>query len=262
MSRVLTLKNTWARLWGRSRAENSNREVESYSEIVNDIGNIRSHTMLTHPRLVSLHQQVQSCEKRNIPGAFVECGTWKGGAVGLMALSNLRYSATRRMLHLFDSFEGIPEPNGAIDGSLAIEQVMSVHGGLEGQLVAVKGFYEKFGGSVGTLEDNRCLLENKIGYPAEFIRYHQGWFQDTVPTAATIIGPIAILRLDGDWYASTKVCLDHLYPKVVFGGFVIVDDYGTYDGCRKAVDEYRALHGIQSTFEKIDDSAYTWMKAE
>ena len=260
MGLIITFKNSWTRLRGGNRRESSDLEVVSDLEIENDIDNIRSCTMLTHPRLVCLHQQVQSCEKRNIPGAFVECGTWKGGAVGLMALANLRFGTARRMLHLFDSFEGIPEPDEAVDGPLAVEQVQSVHGGVSGRLVAVQGLYEKFAGSVGTLEDNRCLLENKIGYPAEFIRYHQGWFQDTVPTAAAIIGPIAILRLDGDWYASTKVCLDYLYPKVVSGGFVIVDDYGTYDGCRKAVDDYRVAHSIRSALDKIDSSAYAWIK--
>lgn len=175
-----------------------------------------------------------------------------------MALANLRHGKGRRRLHLFDSFEGIPEPDAAVDGALAVEQVQSVNGGVGGRLVAVQGLYEKYAGSVGTLEDNRRLLEQEIGYPAEFIRYHRGWFQDTVPADAGLIGPIAILRLDGDWYASTKVCLDHLAPRVARGGFIIVDDYGTYDGCRKAVDEYRAAKGVRSALVKIDSSAYAW----
>ncbi len=244
----------WA--WWRGR----DRMMAGSAEIEEDIARVRAFTMLTHPRLVNLHRQVETCEKRKIPGAFVECGTWKGGAVGLMALANLRHGKARRILHLFDSFEGIPEPDAAVDGSLAVEQVRSVQGGVDGRLVAVQGLYEKFAGSVGTLEDNRRLLEKEIGYPAEFIRYHRGWFQETVPADAGAIGSIAILRLDGDWYASTKVCLDHLYPRVVPGGFVIVDDYGTYEGCRKAVDEYREAKGIRSALGKIDSSAYAWVK--
>ncbi len=236
--------------------------LSSSPEIEKDISRIRANTMLTHPRLVSLHNQVRECETRNIPGAFVECGTWKGGAVGLMALANLRFGATRRMLHLFDSFVGIPEPDAKVDGALAITQVQSVQGGVAGRLVAVEGLYEKFAGSVGTLQDNQLLLENDISYPSKFIRYHQGWFQDTVAKSALTIGPIAILRLDGDWYASTKVCLEHLYPNVVRGGFVILDDYGTYDGCRKAVDEFRQDHNICSPMEKIDRSACVWTKWE
>ena len=252
------LRNRWARLW-RSRAAGPEKTPTS-PEIEADILRVRGHTMLTHARLVSLHRQVEACEKQGVPGAFVECGTWKGGAVGLMALANLRYGKERRMLHLFDSFEGIPEPDAAVDGPLAVEQVQSVNGGVGGRLVAVPGLYEKFAGSVGTLADNQFLLEKEIGYSAEFIRYHRGWFQDTVPADAGTLGPIAILRLDGDWYASTKVCLDHLYPRVVSGGFVIVDDYGTYDGCRKAVDEYRAAQGVGGALVKIDSSAYAWTK--
>ena len=261
LDRIFSL---FARVGKQSKAEEGayRRHPLSTPEIEEDIALVRANTMLTHPRLISLHQQVRACERQKIKGAFVECGTWKGGAVGLMALANLRYGGTRRMLHLFDSFEGIPEPDASVDGALAVEQVLSVQGGIEGRLVAVQGLYEKYAGSVGTLQDNQQLLEKTIGYPVEFIRYHRGWFQDTVPTVCDTIGPIAILRLDGDWHASTKVCLDHLYPNVVSGGFVIVDDYGTYDGCRKAVDDYRQAHHIHNTLEKIDNSAYFWIKAE
>ncbi len=233
----------------------------SSPEIEEDIGRVRANTMLPHSRLVSLHRQVQSCEKRNLRGAFVECGTWKGGAVGLMALANLRHGATRRTLHLFDSFQGIPEPDPAVDGAKAMEEVEAVGCHPTGQLKTVEGYYEKFATGTGTLENNRHLLEQTIGYPLEYLHYHIGWFQDTVPAVAETIGPIAILRLDGDWHASTKVCLDHLYPQLVPGGFVILDDYGTYDGCRKAVDDYRAAHNIRSALEKIDSVACTWINA-
>ena len=262
MSRLPKTKAMWGWLYRRLfLVRGAANTVETTAGIEQAIAEVRPNTMLTHPRLVSLYRQVEECEKRELQGAFVECGTWKGGAVGLMALANLRHGTARRMLHLFDSFEGIHEPDAAVDGPLAVSQVLSVQGGVGGRLVAVQGLYEKFAGSVGTLEDNRNLLEKKIGYPVEFISYHKGWFQDTVPTATVTIGPIAILRLDGDWYVSTKICLDHLYPKVVPGGFVIVDDYGTYDGCRKAVDEYRATHGIRAMLERIDSSAFVWIKA-
>ncbi len=82
------------------------------------------------------------------------------------------------------------------------------------------------------------FLEQRIGYDPAHLIYHKGWFQDTLPIADT--PEIAVLRLDGDWYASTRVSLKHLYDRVVPGGFVIIDDYGCYDGCRKAVDEFLA----------------------
>ena len=78
--------------------------------------------------------------------------------------------------------------------------------------------------------------------------------------AAPAIGPIAILRLDGDWYASTKICLEHLYDQVVSGGFVIVDDYGTYEGCRKAVDEFLAARGLHVFLSHVDPDCRYWIK--
>jgi hypothetical protein len=106
-------------------------------------------------------------------------------------------------------------------------------------LVPLKGIYDQFGGH-GTIDECRTLLERIIGYDGSQIHYHQGWFQETLPSQASAIKNIAILRLDGDWYASTKVSLDYLFEKVVPGGFVVIDDYGSYDGCRKAVDEFLA----------------------
>jgi O-methyltransferase len=208
--------------------------------------------MVPYARLVTLYQQVIFCETWNIPGCFVECGTWKGGAVGLMALGNLEAGATRRHLHLFDSFEGIPEPDVSIDGEKAVQQVVSIGGRAKGRLMPVAGFYEKYAGGVGTLEENRSLLEEVIGYDPSFLHYHKGWFQNTLPEAAPDLGSVAILRLDADWYASTKICLEHLYDNVVSGGFVIIDDYGCYEGCKKAVDEFMKRRGVRAYLNHID----------
>lgn len=163
-----------------------------------------------------------------------------------MALANLRHGAERRCLHLFDSFQDLCEPDASVDGARALEQMRGLAKGeigTSGALRPMRGVYDAFGGP-GTLEGNRQLLERTIGYDAGHIRYHVGWFQDTVPRAAGEIGDIAILRLDGDWYHSTVVCLEHLYPRVVRGGFVIIDDYRYYAGCTKAVEEYLRQHGI------------------
>lgn len=223
------------------------------------ISRIRPFTMLPAERLIALYQQAAHCEKAGLPGAFVECGVWKGGSVALMALANLDQGAARRDLHLFDSFTDICEPDQAVDGERAVREVKawSKDGGTSGKLAPVAGFYDSMGGA-GTLEGNKALLEKTVGYPAEKIHYHVGWFQDTLPEAR--IPEIAILRLDGDWYASTKVCLEHLYDKVVPGGFVIIDDYGAYEGCRKAVDEFRRNKGITAYLHHIDGESRYWIK--
>jgi hypothetical protein len=227
------------------------REANEKIEIV------RQHTMLPYTRLYSLYDQAVYCETEDIPGSFVECGTWKGGAVGLMALANLAHGQARRHIHLFDSFVGIPEPDEAVDGPKAINEAKQAGGGTQGRLEALTGLYE----SAGTLEDNRQLLEVTIRYDPGYLHYHQGWFQDTLPRKAGQTGEIAILRLDGDWYASTKVCLEYLFHRVVSGGFVIIDDYGRYDGCKKAVDEFLRSEGIRTYLHRIDSEGRYLVKA-
>jgi O-methyltransferase len=235
---------------------------ELEAEATECIRMVRDNTMLSKRRLVTLYQQVAYCEEHNIPGAFVECGVWKGGAAGVMALANLRTATQRRHLHLFDAFQEICEPDAAVDGERAlceVKEFTGMAGNDKGKLHSLSGIYDRFGGP-GTLEDNQKLLEKLISYPREFIHYHVGWFQNTLPVDHQGIGQIAILRLDGDWYASTKVCLEYLFDKVVTGGVVIIDDYGTYDGCRRAVDEFIKLHRIQAYLAPIDSDCRFFVK--
>jgi O-methyltransferase len=204
---------------------------------------VRKNTMLPYINLVTLYEQVLFCEKSRIDGDFVECGVWKGGAVGLMALGNLRSGYARRHLHLFDAFEEICAPDIELDGEEVIKEVERILGRKapsKGELVPLKGIYDKFGGP-GDITSCQDLIEKTIKYPSGFVNYHKGWFQNTVPVMANRIEKIAILRLDGDWYESTKICLDYLYDKVVPGGFIIFDDYGLYSGCKKAIDDFFKL---------------------
>ena len=224
------------------------------------IARIRQNTMVVREGLVSLYEQAVYCESAGIAGDFVECGVWKGGSVGLMALANLQHGNSRRTLRLFDSFEGICEPDAAVDGERALREVKEYAsgGGSDGRLVPLDGFYDSMGG-VGTQADCKKLLEGDLAYPAEHIRYHAGWFQDLMPEVAPQIGQIAILRIDGDWYSSTKTCLDHLLGKVVRGGFVIIDDYGTYDGCRKAVNESLGGYPVRPFLHRVSDEIRYWI---
>lgn len=193
----------------------------------------------------------------------MECGVWKGGSVGLMVLANLKYSKKKRHIHMFDIFDDICEPDPSVDGDIAIKQIAKLAGvspdSFKGRLQSVKGAYDSHGGH-GTVEVVKELMEDKIGYDKEFLHYYKGWFQETIPNAVGDIREIAILRLDGDWYASTKVCLNFLYDKVVPGGFVIIDDYGTYEGCRKAVDEFREKQGIQNFLNHVNQDCRYWIK--
>jgi O-methyltransferase len=209
------------------------------TEANNNIKIIRDYTMASYPCLVTLWQQAKYLELNQIEGDYVECGVWKGGSVALMALNNLYYSSKRRNLYLFDSFTNICEPDREVDGEKAVKQALewSKKGGVDGSLVPLDGFYDQFGGH-GTKSACQEIIENKVGYTKERVHYFEGWFQETFPKYNNQIQKIALLRLDADWYASTKICMDYFYDKVVDGGIVIIDDYGTYEGCKKAIDEF------------------------
>ena len=206
------------------------------------------YSMMPVVNLATLYEQAVYCEKFQIAGDFVECGVWKGGAVGMMAAANLKHGKQRRDLHLFDAFDDICEPDPEKDGAFAVADVKKLSNGKvdpKGTVEAMTGFYDQFGGH-GTIDTCQELLTQKLKYPKENIIYHKGWFQNTVEHDAKNISAIAVLRLDGDWYDSIKICLDHLYPKVTKGGLVVIDDYGYYEGCTKAVDEYLREHQIKT----------------
>lgn len=108
------------------------------------------------------------------------------------------------------------------------------------------------GVNVADLETVRRLLVDDIGYPAASLFIHPGWFQHTLPSVAPDLGPIALLRVDGDWYDSTRVVFECLYDQVVSGGLVVIDDYGHFSGCRKATDEFMTAKGITSYLHYVD----------
>ena len=208
---------------------------------------VRRHTMTSPERCRNLWDLCQVVAVKNVPGCLVECGVWRGGSAGLMTLA-MRHAGQTRPLHLFDSFEGLPEP-GDKDGEIAV-----AYSGGKGS-GALKSVHKCEAG----LEDVRQFLHQQLDVPQDLIHYHVGWFQNTVPGDAALVGKIAVLRLDGDWYESTRVCLEHLYPVLQPGGVLILDDYYCWEGCRKATDEYRENHGITAPMIKVDaDCAYWW----
>jgi O-methyltransferase len=228
---------------------NASYGYDDEADIKAAVRRVRSHTMTSFERLATLWQQVRYLDRAAIQGGLVECGTWRGGAVGMMALAHMAGSTPTRTLHLFDSFEGLPRPTST-DGAAASRYAA---GRTDGSLDAI-------GACEGPLDDNRDLLERQLGYPRDLLSYHVGWFQDTLPSAVDGIGPIALLRLDGDWYESTKVCLQALEPLVVPGGIVVIDDYGHWEGCRVAVDEYLEANPPPLLLSHVDYTARYWIK--
>lgn len=168
--------------------------------------------------------------KRRVPGDFVECGVAQGGCSALMATVG-RLAVPSKRMWLFDSFEGLPSPT-ADD----YDQNRKSTGNHVRPLVR--------GSCLGTREQVDSLLFSCFRFDRNSTFLVKGWFQHTLPVHKERIGPIALLRIDGDWYESTKCCLDNLYDSVSPGGYVIVDDYGVCFGCQRAVHEFFVRKGI------------------
>lgn len=206
------------------------------------------YTLTGVPRLLALIDAVRYCVTRPIPGAFVECGVWRGGSVLAMVLQLRELRVTDRDLYLYDTFEGMTAPT-EVDTSAFEQPALEKWRWAEdeglppwGELLA-DDFNE---------HAVRSLLVS-AGYPATRMRLVKGPVEQTLPAGAP--GDIALLRLDTDWYESTLHELQHLYPRLSPGGVLIVDDYGHWEGCRRAVDEYFSSHAPPLLFSRIDYTA-------
>ena len=196
---------------------------------------VRPYTMCSNARLRGLHRSIRYVVGREIPGDIVECGAAQGGSAALMALT-LRNLKARRKMWLFDTFEGLPAPT-ADDPDFEWADLFT-------------------GTCIGTLEEVLALFKKlDVLSDVEFVK---GLFQDTLPTAPIV--QIAVLHIDGDWYDSVKTCLEHLYDKVVSGGVIQFDDYGYWQGARRAVDEFLNKRQIRARLQRIDYSGRILIK--
>lgn len=204
----------------------------------------KPYTLTSLERMYAVYQAVEHVVRAGIPGDWVECGVWKGGSSMAAALSLLHLGQSDRALWLYDTFEGMTPPDELdrdYDGQLA-----------QARLDQAKKSGGESRWAVG-LDAVREAMDS-TGYPAEQVRYVPGKVEDTLSHDHPQDMPerIAVLRLDTDWYASTKHEMEHLYPRLIPGGVLIIDDYGHWQGCRKAVDEYFAEHGIQMLLTRQD----------
>ena len=200
------------------------------------LNKVRPYTLVPTESLVDLARQVYAVLAYEIPGDFVECGVWRGGASFLIA-TLLREAGVRdRKVWLFDSFEGIPAPE-AIDGPAAIAWASDTQSP------------NYFNNLRVTLEDvQRSAADLGLSSYTEFVK---GWFEDTLSLNRERIGPIAVLRIDCDWYASVRCCLDKLYDQVADGGFIVLDDYYAFDGCALATHEFLGRRGLTQRIESV-----------
>lgn len=205
-------------------------------------------SMLPLVRLDNLQFCITDVVQHGVPGDLVETGVWRGGATIFMRAMLKIFDVTDRSVWVADSFEGLPEPD-AKKFPLEAKAYKSA---------AMTKYYNQF--AVGVEEVQRNF--EAYGMLDEQVKFLKGWFKDTLPSAP--IESIAVLRLDGDYYESTRDALTNLYKKVSVGGYVIIDDYGeeSWTYCRKAVEEFRLEHSIADPMIRVDKPCVFWRKTK
>ena len=206
-------------------------------------------TMTSLERRAGLLGAIDHVVRHRVPGAIVECGVWRGGSMMAAALALMARGDTSRELWLYDTYTGMSEPTAA-DASHRGESAAA-------QLARTKrgqGVWCEAG-----LDDVRANLLS-TGYPKERIHFVEGKVEDTIP--ASLPGTTALLRLDTDWYESTRHELVHLYPLLSRHGVLVIDDYGHWQGAKKAVDEFFAARAEPAFLHRVDYTARLLVKHE
>jgi O-methyltransferase len=191
-----------------------NKPVETEKKISYFYEKYKNYTMIP-PQTFNENISLVS-EFKNLEGDFVECGVWKGG----MAAAIAEFLGEDREYYLYDSFEGLPDVK-PIDGKAAKKWQEDK---------TSDWYFDNCNADINFAKEAMQLAN------VSNVHITKGWFENTLPLHPN--RPIAILRLDADWYDSTMQCLDSLYPKLIEGGVIIIDDYYTWEGCSKAVHDY------------------------
>ncbi|HET6437338.1 MAG TPA: TylF/MycF/NovP-related O-methyltransferase [Anaeromyxobacter sp.] len=205
---------------------------------------IRPYTMLSEQRLFSLFTLAKRACAEGIPGNFLECGVAAGGSSALLAYVIKRYSPTPRRLFSFDTFSGMPPPTSADRDGLRDAEATGW-------------------GTGSCAAPERSVHEacTRVG-AAEVLTSVKGLFEQTLPAWRDRVGMVALLHLDGDWYASTRDILTNLYDRLSNGALLQVDDYGHWEGCRKALHEFEASRGVHFALSQIDGTGVWFQRPD
>lgn len=220
---------------------NNTFPVDFSKEDIETFRVVQPYTGTSPERVYALIQAVKYIARHNIPGDVVECGVWKGGSIMTVARTLLQVGHTKKALYLFDTFEGMTAPTDVDVDPRGVK--------------AADQFEEA---KVRESSQNWCYapleeVKNAVystGYARDKFRFVRGKVEETLPKQAP--EAISLLRLDTDWYESTRHELIHLFPRLSRGGVLIIDDYGDWQGARKAVDEYISEHNIPILLNRID----------
>lgn len=198
-----------------------------------------AETMSGLRRLDNVEECVADVVRQGVPGDLIEAGVWRGGTTILMRGLLAAYGDDERKVWAADSFQGLPKPNA---------QTFPADAGLD-----YTGHTELWVG-----EQQVRANFARYGLLDDRVEFLPGWFKDTLPGAP--VERLAVMRLDGDLYESTLDALDALYPRLSVGGYCIIDDYGALEACRRAVDDYRATHGITEELRPVDWTGAYWQR--
>jgi O-methyltransferase len=223
---------------------NPSARADLEPEFLRHYESCRPYTMTSLARMYGLYTAVRYAVEEQVPGDIVECGVWRGGSSMLAALTLLSYGEQTRSLFLYDTFAGMVEPT-AVDGEMA----------RRGWIASLAR--DDSGWCFSPLDEVRRNMLT-TGLSADRVKFVQGKVEDTIP--ATSPAQISVLRLDTDWYESTKHELEHLYPLLAPGGVLILDDYGFWEGARRAVDEYFGEHPPRPLLTRLDSCARVGVK--
>lgn len=210
----------------------------------------KEYTKTTKERMYVLYKAVRYVVDANIPGDFVECGVWRGGSAMIIAYTLREIGVSDRKIYLYDTFEGMSEPTER-DFELLNPTNTATHKWKKNQS---SGYNQWCFASLLEVKENMHMT----GYPMDNIVFVKGKVEDTIPKHVPTT--ISLLRLDTDWYESTKHELVHLYPLITKHGVLIIDDYGCWAGSKKAVDEY--FFGRPILLNRIDSSGRVGIKIE
>ena len=234
----------------RLSSQGTQLPVEASAEDAALIGSLRPYTMTSAERLWSLVNAVRYVIDEGIPGDFVECGVWRGGSVMAMAKTLTALGVTDRRVWLYDTYAGMTAPT--------TEDVEAATGATAAGLLATTDIGD--GNNVWCVAGRADVEANvrSTGYPFEQFTFVEGDVAVTLNEAAP--AHVALLRLDTDWYESTRVGLEMLYPRLSVGGVCILDDYGHWQGARKAVDDYFTANSPRPYMHPIDYSGRVFIK--
>lgn len=243
------MRKALKRLLGQSTAWTPPDILQELGEWERDVlARVRPFTLTSPERIAALTDAVRYIVRRNIPGAFAECGVWRGGSVLAMVLALQREGVTDRDIYLYDTFEGMTKPS---DLDTSDFDIPALDRWTQARHKGQNAWPHWFNAEIFNLDLVKGVLYD-TGYPKERLHFVQGMVEETIP--ARVPSQLALLRLDTDWYESTRHELVHLYPILGRGGVLIIDDYGHWKGCRKAVDEYFSEQEPAPLLNRVDYS--------